>query len=108
MLNIRDLEIYKYNFDKYAITDFYFNKVKVDRSRAITYFCREIHLVDDLKINILVDINILNSKDFTLDLAAKITFIKSCNITIFICTKARRDCIVNQSIYLRKTTIISS
>lgn len=88
VLNIRDLEIYKHDSNKYAIIDFYLDNLKNEIS-ATTYFHREVHLIDNFKVNVLIKINILDSKEFSLDLSTKTVFIKSCNIIISVNTEPR-------------------
>lgn len=44
----------------------------------MAYIQREVHLVPDLKANMLVKSNIMTPEQFVLDLKKKTAFIKSC------------------------------
>ena len=107
-LSVRGLSIYKHDFNEYALVDFYFENTKNEKSiRA--HFRRELHLVDDLKVNVLVEMNVLEFEGFLINLDAKTTFIKSCEVIISIETKFRTfENTMHQSVHLQKTTIVFS
>ena len=61
-----------------------------------------------MKINIFIDNNIIDSKFFAIDIKAKIVYINSCKITIFIEIRLLKLLVVQRSIYLKKTIVIST
>ena len=56
---IRNLESKIYYFDKYIILIFYIKRNLSNNIRIFIEITREIYIVDNLKINILIDLNIL-------------------------------------------------
>lgn len=70
-------------------------------------FCREIHLINDLKTNIFIEINIISFKDIVVNLITCTTRIESCNIIVSIKIRISNKFIF-KSIYFRKFITISS
>lgn len=68
--------------------------------------CREAHLVNELKANLLLETDILGLEQIFLDLGKRKAFIKSCNITIPIKVKARSSQSMQHPIHIQKITII--
>ena len=67
---------------------------------------RKIHLIKNLKINMLFNNNILKLKNIVIDIVKKLIFIN--NIKVIIALKIRSiKNVVQRSIHLRKTIIIS-
>ena len=61
--------------------DFYIlEQMKIDV--AIAYFIRKIHLIDDLTIKILININVIVSKIIIIDDNKQIVIIDNCELTI--------------------------
>ena len=66
---IRDLESKIYYFDKYAILIFYIKSVLFNNTRVFAKIIREIYIINDLKTNILIELNILISKRIIINFA---------------------------------------
>ena len=108
-LSVRGLRIYKHNSDEYVIANFYFDELDTHDQLARAHFRRELNLIDDLKTNVFIEMNILDLERFNIDLFAKLVFIKSCDVTITLKVKSRAfDNAIIQSIHLRKITVMSS
>jgi hypothetical protein len=69
-------------------------------------FCREIHLINDLKTNIFIEINIISFKDIVVNLITCTTRIESCNIIVSIKIRISNN-VIFKSIYFRKFITIS-
>lgn len=83
-ITVRDFETSKHLTDRYAIISIYFkNKNKFDKNVRIMII-KEIHLINDLKINILLENYILNSKLFDISMLTATAYIENCNVTISI------------------------
>lgn len=65
------------------------------------------HLVNDLKINILIDNDVLESKLFDISMFNNIVYIENCEIIIFI-TIAFHRTMQTKFVYLVKLNLISS
>ncbi len=70
-------------------------------------FCREIHLINDLKTNIFIEINIISFKDIVVNLITCTTRIESCNIIVSIKIRISNN-VIFKPIYFRKFITISS
>ena len=87
----------------------YFTRKNDSKKQIRACFRREIHVVDDLKVNILIDIDIIDVENISIDVSNKKTRIKSCNVIVFIEVRiSQRDILVFKSIHFRKTTMMSS
>jgi len=70
-------------------------------------FCREIHLINNLKTNIFIKINIINSKSIVVNSITCTTRIESCNIIVLIKIRIFAN-VIFKLIYFRKFITISS
>ena len=85
----------------------YFVDVKNDNSVKVL-IRREIHLVNNLKINMFIDNDVIVSEDVVLDLIKKQTFIDSCDVTIVFDVRSRVNHAQQRSIHVKKTIVLSS
>jgi len=109
LLNICNLNIYNYKFNKYTIVDFYINNIDKQENSTCVHFRQEIYLVDNLKANIFIDNNILDLEEIVIDFLTKIAFIKSCSVIISIKVKScLYNNVVKQLVILQSTTIVFS
>ncbi len=85
---------------------FYIIEKNNKENKICTMFCREIYLVNNLKANIFIEINIIDSKRIVVDLIICIARIESCKIIILveICISSK---IILKLIYFRKSITIS-
>ena len=67
---------------------------------------REIHLVNELKANILIDNDVLNSKMFDISMSISTTYIENCDVIISITIFSRE--MHTQVIHFIKTNLIAS
>ena len=81
-IQVREIDVKLHDISKYIELNFYIVDKRQNDFKIVVHFEREVHLVDDLKINILVDMNILALEFMTLDLRHRLLTIVSCNMTI--------------------------
>ena len=100
---VREIEFNKHKTSKYVITPLYFS----DKNVTVILISREIHIVNDLKANVLININIIILEKINiLTFQAKIE-IDNYNINVFIKVRIKGRVVV-YSIYIKKFIIISS
>ena len=58
---VRDIEIVKYVINNYLLLFMYVKK-QIDDQFIVVYFRREIHVINNLKTKLLLEINVMNSK----------------------------------------------
>lgn len=107
LVTIRDLEISKHQIDEYVIVSLYMIEKNKQENEIRTMFCREVHLVNDLKANILIDMNIMSFESIVVDSSTRIARIESCKIIVLVEIRTSNN-IISKSIHLRKSIIISS
>ena len=88
-ITVRDLETNKHSIDKYAICSMYFADTDNDDNAILTEIIRKIHLVNNLKANLLIENDILNPELIDIFTFTNSAFIKSCKIKISITIRAK-------------------
>ena len=102
LIIVREIEFNKHETSKYVITFLYFS----DKNVIAILTSREIHIIDDLKTNVLININIMISEKIDiLTFQTKIE-IDNYNISVFIKIRIR-DRVVVHLMYVKKFIIIS-
>ena len=81
-IQIRKIDVKLHDIFEYIELNFYIVDKRQNDFKIVVYFKCEIHFVDDLKINIFVDINILIFEFMILNLKHRLFFIVNCNMTI--------------------------
>ena len=105
-LQIRDLSTNRHQIWKYVVCDIYLSKSKNDKN-VISLIQREVHLVNNFKINMLIDNDIIESEQFIIDMKIKQTIIENIDVSISIEVKSTKTSL-QRVIHLKKTAIISS
>ena len=106
-ISIRELSINKHMFDEYIIVDMYLSEKNKDDNLIIIKIIRETHLIDDLKANMLIDNDCIDSKKIIVNSADDIAHIDSCDVIVAVNVKISRI-IVQISVHARKTIVVSS
>jgi hypothetical protein len=108
-LKIKDIESKVHDTSTYCSLDLYFQRrFKNQLHSQIIHITEEFHLVNDLQINVLIDMNIMSSKKCILNFKNKNMIFFSCqNIEIFV-SIIRTKQSMNRSILATKKTMISS
>ena len=104
---IRDLNISKYMFDEYVIMNIHFSEINKNKNSVMIKIIRETHLIDNLKVNIIIKNNCIESKEIAVNNVKKTVYIDSCDVIVVADIKISRI-IIQTSVYSRKTVVISS
>ena len=104
-ISVKELEIIKHITDKYAIISFYFLKISNSDKSIKVVIIKNIHLVKDLKTKLLIENDILSSKQIDISSFTNSTYIECCEITIFITIKTEFR-FQSESVLVIKTCII--
>ena len=105
-ITIRDLKINKHFTVKYVIVSMYFSEKNEKREAVKTKITREVHLMNNLKTNMLIKNDILKSKKFDIFTFTSSAYIESCETVISIFIK-NRSAFRTTSVHFTKTRIIS-
>lgn len=91
---------------EYILLNFYVDGKLSSGKPATALFTRELHLVDDLRANILMGTDILTPEEMILDFGTQTLKIGSCGLTAGISTIRRDDPGVKNKVYSREKIII--
>ena len=89
---IRELRFKIHYFDEFFVLTFYMKEMLFDDTRAFAQITREIHIVDDLKTDMLIEADILISERMIINFVTQNLSIDSCrDITVSINFRARSE-----------------
>lgn len=83
----------------------YFSSKNNASQQIYTSLTYEIHLVKGLKANLLISNDIISLKNFIIDIKKKSVFIKSCNITVPIDARQRRQFLTRKLLIGQETMV---
>ena len=105
-LKVRDLETKMHETSKYVITNIHLLDTKNDK-KITSIIRREIHLIDDLKINMLFENDIMKSKKIVINIIKKFVVVNNIDVTISLKTRFVKN-VIQKLIHLRKTVVVFS
>ena len=95
-IKIRDIENTNFSIVKYLLIDFRISSTAIDDNSIIVTFIKHLYIVNNLKIKLLINNDILKSKQIVLNIIKKKTTINNCkNITTKL-TIANREFSIKQ------------
>ena len=107
-IRIHDIDDKLHDNSKYTKLNFYVVDTLSNQSSIIIHFRREIHLVNDLRIHALFDVDILKFEQVILDMNKRIIIFFACNnLTIFMKLIFKNQRIVRTVKFVNKITISS-
>ena len=106
-LKIHEIDFIKYKTIEYIITNLYFSKMNSQKNKVLVYFRKKIHIVDNFRIKLLINNDIINFENIIVDVINKNAFIKSYKIKIEISARSR-DEFIKKKIHIKSITLISS
>ena len=105
-LKIRELNTQQHESFEYAICDIHIKNMKNDK--LITFvFRREIHLIDNFKINIFINNDVIDVEKIIINSIKRETFIINIDVIVSIKVKSSKISI-QRLVHIRKIIIISS
>lgn len=106
--NVRKIEIKLHDRFFYVLLNFYISEKMIDERNVLTHFNKEMHSIDNLKINVFINMNIMKSKRIKLNFEIFFLIISICeNFKVSIQIKKRSE-IMNQFVRVVFKMIISS
>ena len=106
-ITVRDLEVNKYQIDKYAVVLMYFEDKNKSDDVVKTIIIREVHLIKDLKANLLIENDILKFELIDISTSINTAYIENCEVTILITINIRFKS-QHMSVHALKTTTVLS
>ena len=103
-ISVRDLDVDKHMTVEYVILSMYFSDQKNDNSIRVK-ITKEIHLIDNLKTNMLFGNNVIESEKIDVNIFKKTIYIESCEVTASLEIRTFKVA-VQISIHARKITVI--
>ena len=102
---VRDVDSKKHFLNKYAIIFMYFFEVNKNDKSVKIMIIKKIHLINNLKANMLLSIDFIDSEKIDINILNKIVHIDNCEIIVFLKVRIFRV-IVQTSIHATKTTYV--
>ena len=94
-LSVRSIDNNIHSFNEYVVVDLFMNDhviITEKKTSATNRFSIEIHIVDELKINLLIDNDVLNVQRMSLDLKFQTTILANCHdFKVFIDIIAKKN-----------------
>ena len=106
LISVRELDVDKHITVEYVILFMYFSDQKNDVTIKIKII-RKIHLIDNLKINMLLSNDVIESKKIDVSISNKSIYIDNYEVIVSFEVRTSRV-IVQTSVHARKITVISS
>ena len=90
-IRIREIDFRQHDNSQYVKLNFYIHdKTTIDKSVTI-HFRREVHIVDELKIKIFIDMNIIESETIDVLINSNTLHVENCEITVLIIIKLKSN-----------------
>ena len=105
-LKVRDINFITHEINEFVMISIYFLDTNKFEKSALANITRKIHLIDDLKINMLIENDILELESFIIDVSKKTTTINNCEIIIDLFIR-QRDLFVRRNILSNHRIIVS-
>lgn len=77
LINVRGIENSKHSCQEYAFIDLYLPGILINKS-VVTHLTRDIHVVDDLRVKLLLGMNIMSSKRISTNVTKRLVTVDSC------------------------------
>ncbi len=108
-ISIRDIENKIHNLNEYILMNDFIKETLSNNTSAVAFLQRKVYLMNDLKMKMLIDIDILSSKRIQLNLNARILQIDSCqDIIVKINIVTRKEINLKRIVRSRGKIIVSS
>lgn len=95
-LRVKNIDSLIYEFIEFVCVSIYFLEVFNDDTSTLALITKKNYLIDESKVKMLNDNDLLKSKDFVIDIEKKTTTIESCKVEISLKIQF-------QNSYVRKT-----
>ena len=88
-LRVKGIESFTHEFIEYVCISVYFSGITKNEFSALAFITKEIHLIDDLKVKMLIENDLLRSEEFIINIEKKIFIIDSCDMNIALETQSK-------------------
>ena len=106
LLKIRKIESSQHKTSEYIITLYYFSGINNQRNKVFIYIKRKIHVVDDLRVKMLINNDFIKFKKIIINVFKKKIYITNYKTFIIIITR-QRDQFIKKRIHVVSTIKIS-
>jgi len=87
---MQDSNTIKYSLNKYVILSLYFSNKDRKKNLIIAKIICKVYLINNLKTNILIKNNLIDSKEIIININNKLVFINSCDVIVLVKVKTSR------------------
>ena len=105
---IRSLNTIQHKILKYVVLLCYIFEIDKNGKSVTTFIEKEFHLIKNLKVNMLINNNIIILKSIVIDTQKQQTNIRSCNVIASLKIKFKAVYALQRSIHVKKIVVLSS
>lgn len=84
LLKVWEIEIFTHKIDKYLLEPFFFLVTNENNQQVVALIKCKLHLVDNLKANILIGNNIIGPESIIIDIVKEKVYILGCKASLLI------------------------
>ena len=106
-LRVREVKLIKHEINEYVIVLIYLLSTNFAEIKIITFIIRELHLINEFKVKMFINNNILSLKEIFINITQKKTVINNCKVTINVFVR-HKDEYVHKRIHARKIMLMFS
>ena len=104
-LRVREVGASKHETSEYVTQDLYLPGIDDQGRKVLAYLRRELHIVDNLRVKMLIKNDIIRPEGIVIDIANKKARINSCKTTVDITARPRGE-FVRKKIYARLAVFV--
>ena len=102
------MSIIQHKISEYVVLLYYIFKVDKNDKSITTFIEKKFHLIKNLKINMLINNNIIISKNIVINTQKQQTNIRNCDVITLLKIKFKIAYVQQRSIYVKKIVVLLS
>lgn len=106
LLKVRGIGAFKHKSKEFAPLLLYFLGKNNTRQLVYASLICKIQLIKDLKANLLIGNNIMSLKGFVIDIKERNVLIESCEVTVIIDTRQKRQFLIRKLLASQETVFL--
>lgn len=81
-LRVREVNFIKHEIEEYIIVSMYLSRINEQSNKVLTLIIKKLHLVDDFKVKMFIENDILESKVIVINVIKRFVYINNCNVKV--------------------------
>lgn len=81
-LRVREVNFIKHEIEEYIIVSMYLSRINEQSNKVLTLITKKLHLVDDFKVKMFIENDILESEVIVINVIKRFVYINNCNMKV--------------------------